>query len=89
MSKVESSILLDRIGGRDPEDGPYVPPQEREENLVLMVMKPDRPTRSDEGKRPPRSTSTLLFTPARSEGRALTLKREGKLKRKSDELRWK
>ena len=70
-----------------PGNGPYVPSWEWEENLILMVMKPDRPTRSGEGKRPLSGTSTLLRNPAKSEGRALTLERGGKLKRKSDELR--
>ena len=70
-----------------PGNGPYVPSREREENLVLMVTKPDRPTRSDEGKKPLSGTSTLLCNPAKGEGRALTRRRGGKLKKKGDELR--
>ena len=68
MSKVEGPVLLDRIGGRDPGDGPYVPPREREENLVLIVTKPGRPTRSGEGIRPLSGTSTLLCNHAKARG---------------------
>ena len=80
MSKVEGPILLDRIGGRDPGDGPYVPPWEREENLVLMVTKPDRPTRSGEGKRPLSGTSTLLCNPTKGEGEGPHSEKRRKIK---------
>ena len=51
------------------------------------MMTPDRPTRSDEGERPLSGTFILLRNPTKSKGRALTLKRERKLKRKRVELR--